>query len=63
MEESSSTEISIIEISLDNDKDFKYLTINFNLTVDKTLLISHLYLNTLTSYSYDSKLFRPPILI
>ena len=64
IEESSfTTETSVMEVSPENDKDFKFLTPDFKLSIDETLLNSHLYLNPYTSYSYASKLFRPPIVI
>ena len=58
----SLTKTNIVEVSLENDKDLKILTNNFQFTIDETLPNSYLYLNKLTSYSYESELFRPPTL-
>lgn len=64
MEESSSTlKTSMSEISYETDEDPKLFSSNFRLSTDDATLNSYLYLNTFTSYSYASKLFRPPISI
>ena len=64
MEESSfSTQTSIIEVSPEKDKEFKFLTTDFKLSTNESVLTPHLYLSVFTSYSYSSKLFRPPITI
>ncbi len=63
MEESSTTKASIMEVSPDKDKDFKFLTTEFKLTQDETTRNTHLYFNVFSSSSYRRKLFRPPTLI
>jgi len=59
----SATQTSIIEVSSEKDKDFKFLTTDVKLSTDDSVLNSHLYLNMFTSCSYRSQLFRPPIFV